>query len=329
MYKYKTLIWLLFFMGTSFSCQTDSRGKENAISMNVLKENECRVVVDDVMQVGEGAIWDYKFHRLLWIDTQGKLMIYTPLDGTNRVIKLDRMIGTVVPYKQDTVLVGLADGIYEMDLISERLTLIADPEGRDLGNRYNDGKCDSMGRLWIGTMDANCTPKKANFFKVNCDGSSEKILDSVTISNGVIWSPDGMKMYYHDSPTAKITAFDFNVKDGSVMNRKEIVSLAENMGTPDGNCMDEEGMLWVANWGAACVTRWNPQTGELLSKIDVPALNVSSVAFGGEDMDLLFITTASLYMPEDKGKDYPDAGKLFVVKPGVKGLKSNYWKCGQ
>ena len=238
------------------------------------------------------------------------------------------MIGTVIPYKKDTVLVGLQDGIYEISLISRELKFISDPEGRDAGNRYNDGKCDAEGRLWIGTMDKDCTPKKAGFFVIDTNGIGRRVLSDITISNGVIWSVDNKKMYYQDTPTRNISAFDFDIEKGVISNRQEIIHLPDTLGTPDGNTIDEEGMIWVANWDAACVTRWNPKTGELLQRIDVPALNVTAVAFGGENLEDLYITTASLYMPEDKAKNYPEAGKLFVVKPGVKGVRCNYWKQG-
>lgn len=291
---------------------------------------KCTVAVDSITQVGESPIWDYKYNRLLWIDTQGSLFIYTPNDGKNIEIKLDRMIGTVIPYKKDTVLVGLQDGIYEISLISRELKFISDPEGRDAGNRYNDGKCDAEGRLWIGTMDKDCTPKKAGFFVIDTNGIGRRVLSdiTITISNGVIWSVDNKKMYYQDTPTRNISAFDFDIEKGVISNRQEIIHLPDTLGTPDGNTIDEEGMIWVANWDAACVTRWNPKTGELLQRIDVPALNVTAVAFGGENLEDLYITTASLYMPEDKAKNYPEAGKLFVVKPGVKGVRCNYWKQG-
>ncbi|MEE1303350.1 MAG: SMP-30/gluconolactonase/LRE family protein [Bacteroidales bacterium] len=289
---------------------------------------KCTVAVDSITQVGESPIWDYKYNRLLWIDTQGSLFIYTPNDGKNIEIKLDRMIGTVIPYKKDTVLVGLQDGIYEISLISRELKFISDPEGRDAGNRYNDGKCDAEGRLWIGTMDKDCTPKKSGFFVIDTNGIGRRVLSDITISNGVIWSVDNKKMYYQDTPTRNISAFDFDIEKGVISNRQEIIHLPDTLGTPDGNTIDEEGMIWVANWDAACVTRWNPKTGELLQRIDVPALNVTAVAFGGENLEDLYITTASLYMPEDKAKNYPEAGKLFVVKPGVKGVRCNYWKQG-
>lgn len=314
---------------TLVACQMgNNQSMKMEEGMNANLEMKCEVELDSVMQVGEGPVWDYKYNRLLWIDTQGSLMIYSPTTKENKVIKLDQMIGTVVPYLEDTVVVGLADGIYEMCLSSKKLKFIADPEGREAGNRYNDGKCDAQGRLWIGTMDKDCTPNKAAFFCVQPDGQQRKVLDSVTISNGVTWSPDGKTMYYQDTPTLQVSAFDFDGEAGTIQNRREVIRMTEELGTPDGNAMDAEGMLWVANWGGACVTRWNPATGELLQKIEVPALNVAALAFGGEDMETLFIATASLYMPDDKAGNYPQAGKLFSVKPGVKGAKCNYWKLG-
>lgn len=330
MNKYCKILVSMALCGSLLSCQTNQTNNSKKEKCMDTSENQlaCHVAVDSITQVGEGPIWDYKFQRLLWIDTQGSLFIYTPKDGKNRELKLDRMIGTVIPYKEDTVLVGLQDGIYEMSLTTKELTFVSSPEPRELGNRYNDGKCDEKGRLWIGTMDKDCTPEKANFYRVDPDGCGERFLERVTISNGVAWSPDGTKMYYQDTPTRNITAFDFDKERGKISNRKEIIHLPDSLGTPDGNTIDEEGMLWVANWGAACVTRWNPQTGELLQRIGIPALNVTALAFGGEDLDELYITTASLYMPEGEAKNYPQAGKMFVVKPGVKGIKCNYWKTG-
>lgn len=293
------------------------------------EDMEVKEVTTYQARVGEGPIWDYEYKRLFWIDTQGSVFIYTPGTGekqcAQREYKLGKMVGTVVPYTEDTVIVALQDGIYKLNLKNEELTFMAAPEGGIEGNKYNDGKCDASGRLWIGTMDNNCAPNKANFFVY--DGKEgRKVLSNVTISNGVAWSLDGKKMYYQDTPTLCVSQFDFDEEKGEISNRKEIIRIPENLGTPDGNTIDEEGMLWIANWGAACVTRWNPNTGELLQKIDVPALNVSALAFGGEQLDELYITTSAYYMPEGEEKNYPNAGKLFVVKPGVKGIKCNYFR---
>lgn len=287
---------------------------------------EVKIACNTIAGVGEGAIWDYKNNRLLWIDTQGSLFIYTPSDGKNKEIKLGKLVGTVVPYKTNVVVIALVDGIYELDLETEKLTFICAPENPPIaGNKYNDGKCDSKGRLWVGTMDINVAPEKGGLYVVKGNGEYEQILKDVSISNGICWSLDGDKMYYQDTPLRTVSQFDFNEKKGSISEREEVIKVPKNMGDPDGNTLDKTGMVWMANWGGACVSKWNPHTGQMLQKIDVPAYNVTSLAFGGENLEDLYITSASYYMPEDKESLYPDAGKLFVCKPGVKGIKANYF----
>ena len=288
---------------------------------------EVKVACDTVASLGEGAIWDYKNNRLLWIDgTEGKVFIYTPSDGKNKEISVGKTIGTIVPYEKNKVVVALSDGIYELDLETEKLTFICSPENPVLeGNRYNDGKCDAQGRLWVGTMDMKEETGKAGLYILKGNGECQQVLKNVIVSNGICWSLDGKKMYYHDSPLRTISVFDCDLNKSILSGRKEVVKMPDDMGNPDGNTIDADGMVWVANWGGACVSKWNPNTGEMLQKIDVPAYNVASVAFGGENLEDLYITTTSIRMPEDKVSLYPDAGKLFVCQPGCKGIKANYF----
>ena len=289
---------------------------------------EVKAACDTVAGLGEGSIWDYKNNRLLWIDvTEAKVYIYTPSDSKNVEIDVGKTIGTIVPCEKNTAIVALIDGIYELDLETEKLTFICQPETpRVESNKYNDGKCDAKGRLWVGTMDINTTPGKGGLYVVTGGkGEYKKVLDNVSVSNGVCWSLDGDKMYYQDSPLKTISAFDFDANKGVISEREEVVKIPKNMGDPDGNTLDATGMVWSAQWGGACVCKWNPHTGQMLQKIDIPALNVTSVAFGGENLEDLYITTASKYMPEDKESLYPEAGKLFVCKPGCKGIKANYF----
>ena len=287
---------------------------------------EVKVACDTVAGIGEGAIWDYKNNRLLWIDTQGSVFIYTPKDGKNKEIKLEKAVGTVVPCEKNLVIVALKDGIYELDLEKEKLSLLCVPEKPPKeNNKYNDGKCDSKGRLWVGTMDINTAKGQGGFYRVNGKGEYQKFLSEVSVSNGVCWSLDDEKMYYQDSPLRTVSAFDFDAKKGVISEREEVIKVPNGMGDPDGNTLDATGMIWMANWGGACVSKWNPHTGQMLQKVDVPAYNVTSVAFGGENLEDLYITSASLYMPDDKVDLYPDAGKLFVCTPGVKGIRANYF----
>ena len=288
---------------------------------------QVKIACDTAASLGEGAIWDYKNNRLLWIDVvEGKVFIYTPSDGENKEIEVGKTIGTVVPCEKNVVIVALIDGIYELDLEKEKLTFICQPEKpRVETNKYNDGKCDEKGRLWVGTMDINTAKGKGGLYVVNGNGESQQVLQNVSVSNGVCWSLDGDKMYYQDSPLKTISAFDFDVNKGTISEREEVVKVPKNMGDPDGNTIDATGMVWMAHWGGACTSKWNPHTGQMLQKVDIPALNVTSVAFGGENLEDLYVTTAALYMPEDKESLYPDAGKLFVCKPGCKGIKANYF----
>ena len=286
-----------------------------------------KVACDTVASLGEGAVWDYKNNRLLWIDiSDGKVFIFTPSDDKNVEINVGKMIGTIVPYEKNKVVVALEDGIYELDLETKKLTFICSPENPMIkGNRYNDGKCDAQGRLWVGTMNMKEETPTAGLYIVKGNGECQQVLKNVITSNGICWSLDNKKMYYHDSPLRTISAFDCDLNTGIISNREEIVKIPKDMGNADGNTIDADGMIWVANWGGACASQWNPHTGQLLQKIEVPAYNVASVAFGGKNLDELYFTTTSKFMPEDKVSLYPDAGKLFVCKPGCKGIKANYF----
>ena len=151
------------------------------------------------------------------------------------------------------------------------------------------------------------------------------MLDGVTVSNGIAWAKDKKTMYYVDSHLRRIEAFDYNDGDGTITNRRTAVTIPEGGGSPDGIALDAEGKIWAALWGANAVGRFNPQTGELLQKIEVPAPNVSSCAFGGKDLATLYITTARGELSEAQLTAYPLSGGLFSVKPGVKGVSASFF----
>ncbi|TBL72686.1 SMP-30/gluconolactonase/LRE family protein [Paenibacillus thalictri] len=276
------------------------------------------LVVDAKATLGEGPCWDEQAGKLLWVDiVEKRVHIHDPASGSNRVIQLDQEIGAVVPRTGGGLMVVLRNGFYALDLETEQLQQIVDPEADQPGNRFNDGKCDPKGRFWAGTMDLKEKVKEAGkLYCLNVDGSLRTMEVNVTTSNGLGWSPDHKVMYYIDSPTKQVAAYDYDVATGSISNKRIVVELGEGEGFPDGMTVDEEGMLWVAQWGGFKVSRWNPQTGERLSYIPVPAARASSCAFGGENRDELYITTARTGNDEE----YPLAGGVFRVKPGVRGL---------
>ncbi|ULC60546.1 SMP-30/gluconolactonase/LRE family protein [Flaviramulus sp. BrNp1-15] len=294
--------------------------------VNELK-NKAILEFDLKAQLGEGAIWNHETQELYWIDIEGmKVHIYNPKTKTNRTIDTPSRIGTIVPIDSEKSVVALHDGVYILNTKTSEYTLLSDAEANIPSNRFNDGKCDPSGRLWVGSMDLNTKPHAANLYMIDAKGEASLKVDSVSISNGIIWSANKKTMYYIDTPTQEIKAFDYDDATGNISNERVAVKVPDSLGGPDGMAIDENGNLWVGMWGGSSVTCFNPNTGQVVSKIDVPAANVTSCAFGGKNLDTLFITSAALYMSEDNQKKYPLAGALFKAVPGVKGVKSDFFK---
>jgi sugar lactone lactonase YvrE len=251
--------------------------------------------------------------------------MYDPLSGQNRAIPVPSRVGTVVPQTDSTAVVALEDGVYLLNLINEELSLISDVEADVPTNRFNDGKCDPLGNLWVGSMRLDESVPAAALYRVAPTGTTTRMLTDITISNGIVWSGDKSTMYYIDTPTGKIRAFDFDPDTAAISNERIAVEIAPELGYPDGMTIDENDHLWVALWNGNAVACFDPDSGELIGKIAVPAHNVTSCAFGGPNLDLLYITTASIDMTPQEIDNYPMAGSVFVVSPGVKGVKGTFF----
>lgn len=298
-----------------------------ACNSNKVKAMEATLAFSIPSALGEGAFWNYKTQELLWIDIEKQyLYVYNPKLNTNKKIEMPSKIGTVVPSSlNNTVIVALADGIYKVDLVSHQLTQLSDIERTMTENRFNDGKCDPNGNLWVGSMHLNQDKPNANLYKIDADGIATEMIDQVTISNGIVWTKDGKIMYYIDTPTGVIKGYDFDVKNSTISNERVVVKVDPKHGFPDGMAIDENDNLWVGMWNGNAVAQFNPRSGKLLAKINVPAHNVTSCAFGGENLETLYITTASLDMNEEEEIKYKHAGAVFQVKPGVKGVRSTFF----
>lgn len=295
--------------------------KNNKIKTNPVMTAELEFETKSLL--GEGAFWNHKTNELYWVDIEAKtLNIYSPETKANRSIQLPSLVGTVVPYTKSEAVVALLDGIYKVNVLSGELSLLSDIESNMPENRFNDGKCDPRGNLWVGSMHFGQSKPNASVYKINQQGETTKMIDSVTISNGIVWTKDAKTMYYIDTPTEQIVAYDFDKQTSTISNKRVVVEVSKEHGFPDGMAIDEDDMLWVGMWNGNAVARFNPKNGKLISKISVPAHNVTSCAFGGENLDILYITTSSLDMTEEEQKKYPRAGSIFKIKPGVKGVKS-------
>jgi len=277
-------------------------------------------------RLGEGAFWNHKTQELYWVDIEGQLLhIYNPQTKKNRSLPTPSKIGTVVPKNTNETIVALQDGIYTMNIKSGDIVLLSDIESGLTENRFNDGKCDPSGRLWVGSMALKMQSYRASLYMVDTSGNAQVKIDRVTVSNGIVWSSDQKTMYYIDTPTGMIRAFDFDNEIGAISNERIVVKVPNSMGSPDGMAIDSEDMLWVGMWNGNAVIRCNPKTGKIISKIEVPAHNVTACAFGGKNLDILYITTASIDMTKKEKAACPLAGSLFKADPGVKGVKSVFF----
>jgi len=287
---------------------------------------DVELVIDSKSELGEGALWNYKTGELLWVDIKSKILnFYKPLTGNNKEMFTGQMIGTVVPTETEQVLVALQNGIYKLDPKTGSKKLIVDPEEDLPDNRFNDGKCDPAGRFWAGTMSMVNEKNAGALYRLDPDSSIHKMVDNVSISNGIVWSPDNTKMYYIDTPTKKVMRYNYNNETGNIGDPEVAVEIPNDMGSPDGMTMDEEGNVWIALWGGSAVGCWNPETGKLMHTIGVPAKNVTSCAFGDDDLGTLYITTARTGTSEEELEMFPYAGGVFKTRPGVKGVKAFFF----
>ncbi|WP_290589551.1 SMP-30/gluconolactonase/LRE family protein [Alicyclobacillus sp.] len=281
---------------------------------------ELSLVVDAKAQLGEGPSWDDVLQCLYWVDILGrKLHVFHPVDGRDRVIELDSYVSSVVPARPGEVVVTLADGVYRVELETGRTARMAEVEGDVPGNRFNDGKCDPAGRLWAGTMALDESPGRGSLYRIDVDGRVTRVLKGVGISNGLAWTADGRTMYYIDTPTREIVAFDYDVRTGSIANRRVVIRIPEDRGFPDGMTIDAQDRLWIAHWEGGRVSRWDPRTGALLEEIFLPATRVTSCTFGGPNLTDLYVTTARTGLDDSALAAQPMAGGLFVLRTDVQG----------
>jgi sugar lactone lactonase YvrE len=271
--------------------------------------------------LGEGPAWDSTRQRLYWVNVfEGHLHCFDPKTYVDEVIKVGQLIGCAAPMRSGGVILGLKDSLTILDLSSSSLTVISRPESHLPGNRFNDGKCGPDGRFLAGTMDNAEVAASGSLYSLSPGGALKTLLTGVRISNGLAWSPDHKTLYYIDTPTRQVAAYDYDLSSGEIANRRIAVSIPAEMGWPDGMTSDLNGNLWVALWGGAALTIWNPANGALLEKVDLPAKNVTSCVFGGPEQNELYITSARKGLDAADISAFPASGGLFRIQTDVTGL---------
>ena len=278
---------------------------------------DVEVITELRAELGEGPFWDERIGRLGWVDIVGKVVHLTdPASGATEDFATPSHVGAVVPRAAGGYLAALQDGFWVLgDGPVRRLAHVADTGTR---LRFNDGKCDPAGRLWAGTMSYDHETPAAALYRLDHDGAVTPMLAGVTISNGLAWSGDGSTMFYIDTPTRRIEAFDFDVAAGTISGRRTIVELPADHGHPDGMTIDAADGLWVACWGGGAVRRF--VDGVLDVEVLLPVSQPTSCAFGGPDLDELYITSARQNLRPPELVEQPLAGALLRVRPGVCGV---------
>jgi sugar lactone lactonase YvrE len=279
------------------------------------------LLLDTQAWLGEGPAWDAIRQLLYWLDVYaGQLHVYDPHSGTNQSHTLGRMVGCVAPARSGKLVLGLRDGLATLDPSSAALTYLAQPEKHLPGNRFNDGKCDPAGRFLAGTMDHAEKENSGALYSLKPDGALRTLIGGVGISNGLAWSPDHKTLYYIDTPTHKVMAYDYDAQSGEIDNARVAVTVPAELGWPDGMTSDTKGRLWIALWGGAALSIWEPGSGRLVECVPIPAKNVSSCVFGGSELNQLYITSARKGLGEADLTAYPATGGLFRLQTNVEGM---------
>jgi len=258
-------------------------------------------VLDSADQLGECPIWDERMSVLWWVDIHGRAV--KRYDGESlRLLPMPEPPGSIALRREGGLLVALQSGVFLLG--TEAPKLLVKPAEHVAGLRFNDGRCDRAGRFWVGTLAEPDFPPRGVLYRISAEGTATALRTGMQVPNSLAWSPDGRTMYFADSPRHKIWAFDYDAERGEFSGER--IFAAPHPGFPDGSCVDAEGCLWNAEWGAARVVRYTP-AGKVDRVVVVPTKNPTCCCFGGARLETLYITSA-------------ERAGLFALEPGVRGL---------
>ena len=276
-------------------------------------------------ELGEGPLWHPTEKRLYWVDiAAGGLFRSDESLAAYDVFKFDTMIGAFGFCLDGGLILATKQGFSRWQIGQDKPEILWNPLPDRADVRMNDGKVDPAGRFWSGSMDVD--RRQGELYRYDPDGQHQVVLQNIGISNGIDWNPNGSKMYYTDSLQFSIFAFDYDNLTGKLTNQSTFIQLPEDDRgiVPDGLCVDMEGCIWSAHWNGWEVVRYDP-LGRPIMRIDVPSQQVTSCCFGGENLDLLFITTARIDLPKESLFNQPLAGNVFVFQTNTQGLPTHFF----
>jgi L-arabinonolactonase len=283
---------------------------------------EC--VVDARAELGEGTVWDPQAKVLWWIDIWSKkIHRYDPATGRDETWEAPEYLGCLGLRASGGLVMTMASGFFFFDPATGAFEPIVDPERASADTRFNDGKTDRQGRFWSGTMfEAPGRPVEfvGALYRLDKDLSVHKMIDRVGCSNGLAWSGDSKTMYFSDSHSGVVHAYDFDAATGDIDNKRVFINVEELGAVADGATVDADGCYWVTLPVTGKVSRYDP-AGTLMQTIHLPTDLPTCCEFGGGDLDVLYVTSAVLRRPAEHFASQQHPGGLFAVYiDGVKGL---------
>ena len=274
--------------------------------------------------LGECPLWDERSSTLWWVDSRAPaIKCVTPGNGTGTDHPLPEAIGSIAFCESGRLLAATKSGIGFFDAASGVLETIARPESHLPDNRFNDGRCDRQGRFWAGTMSDVRRDPVGTLYRMDESFTCTPLRNAIVIPNSLAWSPDGRTMYFADTMRHTIWAWDYDPATGDAT--RERVFADTGAGRPDGSCVDADGCLWNAEYGGWRLVRYTP-AGKVDRTIALPVANPTCCCFGGDALDLLYVTTARQRLTPGELAAQPLAGSVLALRPDATGLAESRFK---
>ncbi|MGB0308419.1 MAG: SMP-30/gluconolactonase/LRE family protein [Paracoccaceae bacterium] len=278
------------------------------------------LIVDCKNEHGEGIFWNPSDGRIWWTDIQGRaLWSFDPVTTQSASIPMEDRVCCFAPRAAGGLIVAYSDRVVLFDPETKKETLVTLFEPENPETRLNDGRTDRQGRLVVGGMNEVSGTPDSSVISIDGNLKVQTLIDQISCANSICFSPAGNTMFFADTPDREILVFDYEKDRGTLTNKRLHASFKQEPGLPDGSCVDAEGGVWNAEWEGHRVVRVAPN-GTIDHVIDVPVWKPTCCAFGGPNLDTLFITTSRLMSDEAALKKEPSAGGLFAVKPGIRGV---------
>lgn len=261
--------------------------------------------------LGESPLWDHRSGRLLWIDSlKQRIHSLDSVTGLEEIIELPMRIGSIGLRRGGGLIAGTKAGFATIDQTSGTFEIVAPVEAEIEGNRLNDGKCDPTGRYWCGSMNETFASPSGALYRLDPDFRAMRMFDDVIVSNGIAFSQRDERMYFADSRREIVYCFDFDADKGEISNRRTFIDFKGGRGRADGATVDCAGNYWCALVFGGAVGCFDPK-GRLIERIELPVTHPTMCTFGGVNLDILYVTSATCFL--DNPESEPEAGALFAI----------------